>query len=351
MFEHRRPSAKDSGAATQAVFSSPTSVAKMRAAAEEQGRGRRHLLAGRALLFGGRAHLHRGRGVRFRGLRHRGESVRRALNDAHVLVGGSRYGIGGGTRAIGCRADERERLVDVVRHALELADLRLAALHRRVGLRDAGRHRARELHDVVGRRARLIGKLSDLVRDDTESATGGAGARGFDRGVEREEIGLIRDAPDRHDELVDVANRRVQRANFFRRLPHDAAHVDEDRRACARARRASLRRRRGSSAASVCTSSAPAATPFAPSRDVAANAVTAWNLFDLRLCAARYLGHRFGHLRGGVGDLLRGSSEIARRVRDVVGGPRRDLDDASERFPAWFIASASVANSPGIPSS
>ena len=93
--------------------------------------------------------------------------------------------------------DRAERGVDVARHALDLADAARARFHRARARRDARRHDAGHLHDVVRRLLRLLGELAHFVGDDGETAARVAGARGFDRRVEREQVRLIGDLPDR----------------------------------------------------------------------------------------------------------------------------------------------------------
>ncbi len=51
----------------------------------------------------------------------------------------------------------------------------------------------------------LLGQLADLLGDDGEAAALLAGAGGLDRGVEREQVGLLGDAGDRVDDAADLA--------------------------------------------------------------------------------------------------------------------------------------------------
>ena len=57
--------------------------------------------------------------------------------------------------------------------------------------------------DVLGGFRGLFGQLLHFVGDHCETLSGLAGARGFDGGVEREQIGLLRDGGDDFDDLPD----------------------------------------------------------------------------------------------------------------------------------------------------
>ncbi len=62
-----------------------------------------------------------------------------------------------------------------------------------------------ELGDRGGRSTGLLGKLADLLGDDRESAAVLAGAGSLDRGVEREQVRLVRYAGDRLEDSPDLA--------------------------------------------------------------------------------------------------------------------------------------------------
>ena len=71
---------------------------------------------------------------------------------------------------------------------------------------------ARDLLDVGDLLGDLLGRLGGLARqrlhlggDHGKAAAGLAGACGLDRGVEREQIGLLRDGVDQADDLADAA--------------------------------------------------------------------------------------------------------------------------------------------------
>ena len=53
-------------------------------------------------------------------------------------------------------------------------------------------------------RGRLLGQLLDLVGHDGEALAGLAGACRLDRGVEREQVGLLGDVGDHLDDLADL---------------------------------------------------------------------------------------------------------------------------------------------------
>ena len=57
--------------------------------------------------------------------------------------------------------------------------------------------------DLAGGGLGLLGELADLLGDDGEAAALLAGAGGLDRGVERQQVGLLGDAGDRVDDAAD----------------------------------------------------------------------------------------------------------------------------------------------------
>ena len=58
----------------------------------------------------------------------------------------------------------------------------------------------------------LLGQLADLLGDDREAAALLAGAGGLDRGVERQQVGLLGDAGDRGDDAADPLRLRSVRS-------------------------------------------------------------------------------------------------------------------------------------------
>src|SRR5437899_175879 len=72
------------------------------------------------------------------------------------------------------------------------------------------------LADVPGLTSAGLRQLVHLTSHDREPAAVNSGARRFDRGVEREEIGLIGDEPDRLRKLLDL-RRHVAQSPDLRR--------------------------------------------------------------------------------------------------------------------------------------
>ena len=96
----------------------------------------------------------------------------------------------------------------------DAGQLPVGVAHRRHARRHAGDGFDGFVHrmlDVVNLRADLAGRLGgllrqrlDLGRHDREAAAGGAGARGFDGGIEREQRGLRGDRLDQLDHGADA---------------------------------------------------------------------------------------------------------------------------------------------------
>ena len=92
-----------------------------------------------------------------------------------------------------CRCDRRHFLDD----AVDLLDgLR--------GVGDRGLDRAHLTRDFLGRLGGLAGERLDLRGDDGKAAAGVAGARGLDRGIERQKVGLPGDGLDQANDLTDT---------------------------------------------------------------------------------------------------------------------------------------------------
>ena len=66
-------------------------------------------------------------------------------------------------------------------------------------------HRADLVGDLFGRPAGLRGQFLHFAGDDGKPASGFAATRGLDRGIEREQIGALRDRLDELDDLADLA--------------------------------------------------------------------------------------------------------------------------------------------------
>ena len=143
----------------------------------------------------------------------RGEIMRQRIEPFGDLAG-----LGRGLRHLGHRVGD---LLGAARGALQaLADLRGRGVLLLDRARDRGGdavdvgdrlgdvvhrldHLARSLADrrhlavdLLGRLAGLGGERLDLLRHDREAAAGFAGARRLDGGVEREQVGLVRDRRD-----------------------------------------------------------------------------------------------------------------------------------------------------------
>ena len=73
-----------------------------------------------------------------------------------------------------------------------------------------------DLGDTLSRLTRIFGQLAHFVGDDGKAPARFAGARGFDRCVERQQIGLVGQALDDVDDLADVAGILCQRADDAR---------------------------------------------------------------------------------------------------------------------------------------
>ena len=97
-----------------------------------------------------------------------------------------------------CRGDRGSDLVDL---ADGLADVPDSADRRRRHLLHAGDLRA----NFVGGLCGLVGEAFDLGGDHREAAASFAGARGFDSGVERQQVGLRSDHLNQIDHDADAA--------------------------------------------------------------------------------------------------------------------------------------------------
>src|SRR5207342_1759341 len=95
---------------------------------------------------------------------------------------------------------------DVIHRAAGLVDQVRAFLHlaHRVG---------DQLLDFLGRARRTLRERTYFGGDDREAAALFAGTRGFDRGVERQDVRLERDAVDDADDVDDLARGIGDRAH------------------------------------------------------------------------------------------------------------------------------------------
>ena len=73
---------------------------------------------------------------------------------------------------------------------------------------------------VLGGLGAALRQVADFVGDHREAHAGLAGARRFDRGVQREDVGLEGDLVDDFDDLGDLVARRGD-------LPHGRHHLAE----------------------------------------------------------------------------------------------------------------------------
>ncbi len=78
-----------------------------------------------------------------------------------------------------------------------------------------GLHRRNLGGDHLGRLGRLHRQRFDFGRHHRKALAGGAGARGFDRGVERQQVGLPGDALDQLNHVVDFLRRLRQACDLF----------------------------------------------------------------------------------------------------------------------------------------
>ena len=112
-----------------------------------------------------------------------------------------------------------------------LFDLRRPGTHAFDGtmriLLDQIDHAADLLRGATG----ALGQFAHFVGDDREATPLFACARGFNRGVERQQIGLVGDLLDLAGNVTDLGRTLTERLDFFRRLL-DRPGQRRDRRAC-----------------------------------------------------------------------------------------------------------------------
>ncbi len=125
----------------------------------------------------------------------------------------------------------------------------------------------------------LLGELAHLLGDDREAAALLAGAGGLDRGVERQEVGLVGDAGDRLDDAADALGHPGE-------LLHDLGDLRRRTRSATPSRRSPRARR-----------------------------------------SSALLGHGAG-ARGGVGGVASGGGAVAGGRDDLLGGGAHGLDAA-----------------------
>src|SRR5262249_39739314 len=107
--------------------------------------------------------------------------------------------------ALACAARDRLQRLARLRRALDAGPHALAAaLDRGDRCRALGLHRADQAADLLGARHHAVGELLDLVGHHREGAPVLAGLRRDDRGVEREQVGLVGDVVDHVDDRADL---------------------------------------------------------------------------------------------------------------------------------------------------
>ena len=102
------------------------------------------------------------------------------------------------------------RLLDGLDALVGAGGARLDGAHGPAGL---GLDLADQVGDRAGRRLGLLGELADLLGHDGEAAALLARARGLDRGVQGEQVGLLGDAGDGVDDAADPLRARAQLAD------------------------------------------------------------------------------------------------------------------------------------------
>ena len=98
--------------------------------------------------------------------------------------------------------------VDFLHAARDAADRRHRAAGRRL-------HRRDQLGNILGRLGGLHRQRFDLRRHHREALAGFAGARGLDRGVERQQVGLPGDGADQLDDVADLLRGLRQRGDLL----------------------------------------------------------------------------------------------------------------------------------------
>ena len=156
-----------------------------------------------------------------------------------MLVSGGLLDLGHARRPLPRRRHDLRRRLRRLAQGLRQGRDRLPGPGRyRRGRGDAARHlfrrehgRVRRLLDLAedlphlrGGLLRLIGQGLDLARHHGEALAVLAGTRGFDGGVEGEQVRLLGDVVDRRDDLADRLRLSRQRQDVLRRRPHLMLH-------------------------------------------------------------------------------------------------------------------------------
>ena len=121
------------------------------------------------------------------------------------------HALGDGCGLFGEHCRATDDAVDVAHDAFDLARGPGQRLHRfgllmhlSARVADPVDDRGDRAVDFVEARLGALGKLPDLIRDDREASALLSGARRLDRGVEREEVGLVGDLRNGAEHILDA---------------------------------------------------------------------------------------------------------------------------------------------------
>src|SRR5208337_720287 len=130
--------------------------------------------------------------------------------------------VGGGADFLGELVDFRDHVgnfvesgAQVVAEAETFLDDAGAVLHIFDGLARFALDALDEVGDFLGGLGGLFGELADFVRDDSETETVLTGARGFDGGVEGEQVGLLGEVINDFNDLADVIGAMAENIDDF----------------------------------------------------------------------------------------------------------------------------------------
>ena len=88
-----------------------------------------------------------------------------------------------------------------------------------VGCRGFLLNRADQFGDVLGRMRCALGQLANFVGNHRKSTAGFTRTGGFDRGVEREQVGLVGNFLDQIDDAANLLGGRLQSDHLVHRFP------------------------------------------------------------------------------------------------------------------------------------
>ncbi|OPZ04256.1 MAG: hypothetical protein BWZ09_01920 [Alphaproteobacteria bacterium ADurb.BinA305] len=223
-----------------------------------------------------------------------------------------------GEHLVGARADLRHRGAGAVAHLHAVAHALHALLHgvdRALGALLDRRHHAADL--ARGERGAL-GELAHLVGHHREAAPGLARTGGLDRGVEREQVGLVGDVADRVDDRVDLARLLAELADGLARQIHrlgDALHLGHrllhDR--------APLLREPARILGKLLRGRGVVGDAVDPARHLLDRCGHAGGSVALRLGALQHATRGGRHLGGGAADVGGTGLDVADEAGDVIG--------------------------------